>query len=442
MDLPVRTLAQDLSLAKQETSPPADKNKGGKKEIKRAEPQKPALNKPQSSVQRTGAPRPPVNLPTGRPKIELGATTPPVTGPASQPGPKPLPVPQVPSQKKTKKQQLKQTARQFLAEGESLLQKKFYQEAKQQLNKVLISPGVSFWQKRHAQKLLKKAQRAVWATENKQISPARPGVSLPPVPPKPAKASHRQHIPQIILWTILAVAIIAGGWYFYFYYYAQRPAAEPPTTDNPIAQIQPAPAPDKIISGQFSEIIAQKNNNPVSDQIKESLVKELRVGFFKNLFFTKIEDFVERYLTLPEFLAATVNQIPADIQDRLTGRYNLLVYQQPESAVDSPFTSDPASNKRLLLLLEIKDGAGLAEKLTAWENSLPADLKGLYPVSDRGDAKTETFQENFYRGTQIRYLNFPEPDLSADYLMLGNLLILSTSRESTFAVIDKIMETL
>ena len=66
------------------------------------------------------------------------------------------------------------------------------------------------------------------------------------------------------------------------------------------------------------------------------------------------------------------------------------------------------------------------------------DLKKFFIGETLGMPASLEFQDNNYRGTLIRYINFPEPDLTIDYAFANNLFILTTSRESMYKIIDRV----
>lgn len=340
------------------------------------------------------------------------------------------------SEKKSPKDLAKIEAKTFLSEGISLFQRKFYKEAIEQLKKATNSSGSSFLNKRKAKSLIVRAQKAL----QKQTSSSQPVQEDNQKKENKPKVRRSLNWPKIIIFGLILLLIIAGI-YLGFKYFSN--SQEPEVNNIPeTPQIQSADDPVELISGQFREIIDYKNDEQLINDLQTSLNKELRGGFLKNLFFKKVEDFKERYLTLPELLASTNSQIPPQIQDNFSGEYNLLIYQQEEGNENSPFQQSFSNNKRLVLVIKLKNKDQLDQDLLAWENTMVDDLSLLYAEKSIGDQKTNEFQENFYRGALIRYLNFPEPNLSIDYLVLDNLLVFATSRESTFATANKIMEAI
>ena len=76
-----------------------------------------------------------------------------------------------------------------------------------------------------------------------------------------------------------------------------------------------------------------------------------------------------------------------------------------------------------------------------------SDLKELFN-HDPSKATLTQFSDNIYRGSSIRYVNFPYPDKSIDYVILKpffvgdndvNYLIFTSSRESMFKIVDTLV---
>ena len=66
------------------------------------------------------------------------------------------------------------------------------------------------------------------------------------------------------------------------------------------------------------------------------------------------------------------------------------------------------------------------------------DLKNLFLFKKPGDPTTKSFKDNRYNNVDIRYINFPGPDVTIDYAISNDLFILSTSKESMYNIIDRL----
>jgi hypothetical protein len=102
------------------------------------------------------------------------------------------------------------------------------------------------------------------------------------------------------------------------------------------------------------------------------------------------------------------------------------------------FYSQPEGN-RLGLVINMKESSTLVQDLKTWEESMIANLRPLLLRDDVPAAATQEFQDNTYREIAIRYINFPDPSLTIDYALVADKLVITTSRESIYAVIDALL---
>ena len=164
------------------------------------------------------------------------------------------------------------------------------------------------------------------------------------------------------------------------------------------------------------------------------LAREQEENILNNIL-VKISNRAEReYISLSDFISISGLDLPENIiqsavEDDLGGmNYSFFSYNQIEG-------------KRLGLIIKIAEGVDLSADLKEWEVSVLecVDEFFIYLKDRILLANTEEFQDNVYNNIAIRYLNFPNPDLSIDYAIVGNKLIIATSRESMYAVIDALL---
>jgi hypothetical protein len=51
------------------------------------------------------------------------------------------------------------------------------------------------------------------------------------------------------------------------------------------------------------------------------------------------------------------------------------------------------------------------------------------------------FLDNTYKGISIKYINLPDPSLTIDYAVAGQLLLVTTSKASMYDAIDRLQNT-
>ncbi len=117
--------------------------------------------------------------------------------------------------------------------------------------------------------------------------------------------------------------------------------------------------------------------------------------------------------------------IPADVSDVLGEKYTFFLYANEQG-------------NRAGFVVQIIDHEVLKAGLRDWENTMKEDLELMFLEQELDESTTEEFQDNIYRDIDIRYLNFPDPSLTIDYAIVEDYLVITTSRESMYVVIDRI----
>lgn len=118
--------------------------------------------------------------------------------------------------------------------------------------------------------------------------------------------------------------------------------------------------------------------------------------------------------------------IPADVSNVLGEKYIFFLYAQEE-------------RNRAGFVNKIINHEVLKAGLRDWENTMKEDLKPVFLGQELGEPAAKEFQDNIYQNIDIRYLNFSDPLLTIDYALTSDYLIITTSRESMYGVIDRIL---
>jgi hypothetical protein len=128
-----------------------------------------------------------------------------------------------------------------------------------------------------------------------------------------------------------------------------------------------------------------------------------------------------------EKLSQKINiEIPEEITDNLSKNNYALIFLNLENEL------------RLGLVAEVNGGdmEKIQKNARQWETTMIDDLKLLFLKTEIGSPSTANFQENTYKGIKIRYMNFSEPNVTIDYAFANNKLILATSKENIYKIID------
>lgn len=186
--------------------------------------------------------------------------------------------------------------------------------------------------------------------------------------------------------------------------------------------------PQSLIPTSGTELIVLEAGyeDAFIQELKLILAKEKEEGALESILIKITSQTEIRYASLSDFISFLGINLPTEI---IQSNYTFFSYRQPEGA-------------RLGLVIQLKEGADLSETLNLWETNIQEDLKALFIGLNEQDvltAATEEFQDNTYNEIAIRYLNFPSSDLSIDYAVVDDKLIIATSKKSMYAAINALM---
>ena len=194
--------------------------------------------------------------------------------------------------------------------------------------------------------------------------------------------------------------------------------------------------PQSLIPVSGTEIIEveEKHKELFINELELILAKDGEENILNNILVKTSSSTEKIYISLGDFNFISGINLPENIiqsaaVDEVGGaNYTFFLYNQAEG-------------KRLGFVLKIAEGVDLGWELKEWEANALEDINALFVNLDAQAplATVEEFQDNIYNGIAIRYLNFPNPDLSVDYAVVGDKLIVATSRESMYAVIDVLL---
>ena len=281
-------------------------------------------------------------------------------------------------------------------------------------------------------------------TQSKNFSiPSKPVPSSVPVVPK-VEAKSQIYVPQegskggnrnMLFMGIGLLAIVAGLLYWFFALRSPAPVAvietlTPTPTATPIQDL------NSILLGINAENISVKD--PAMDLNTSIKTLVINGGEFKNLNVTS-ESKGQFVLGLLDFIAKPVQQLI----DNMGSDYKVLLYGQKE-IFDSngQLKINPAVEKRLVFINEVKDALTAVQLGKNWEASMNEDFRPIFEFDPKKKESVD-FSNNFYGGFPIRYKNFKYADRSIDYAIVSvsngkSYLIIAGSREAIYATIDKL----
>jgi len=278
----------------------------------------------------------------------------------------------------------------------------------------------------------------------KEVSFATPPVDLPvekgqrqekktestpapvPSPPKePTKAkimkeSIGRKIPRPVIFGIIGfIMVFAIGGFLYWQIGQPEPEPEPipepgPKLSQALISSEEIVKPKLSDYSNLSELLKQESRR---DQVSKTFK---RIGVLRN---------DQEFLSLSRFFQNLGIAIPPYSLAQLTENYNLVLYSQN-------------GKRRIGIIVEVQNLSTLKEQLKYWENTMVNDLKNMFLGESLPTPAISIFQDNVYRGNSIRFINFPDPELTIDYAIVNNYFILTTSRESMYGIIDRIVDNL
>lgn len=315
---------------------------------------------------------------------------------------------------KEQKKQLKG----FLKEGESLFKKKEYQGAIEKLEAVLkIDPK------------FKKAKKLIEKIKKEQSKPAKKEKPTEKKP-TPAKATAGKEEKPVklkkprkkFILIIIIIIILAGGGFGLYYWLSQ-----PSTT------VTPPPAPSLI---KPSPLVPTDKEIIIKLEAGQNLLAELKTFVSASLpkssqilVYDQTSDKPLEPIMLKDLFQKLGIQAPEKILTNLKDNYTFLI-----------ISHQGLTRLGLIAQTAYQQEQDFSVDFKSWEETMSQDLEPLFLVS-AGQPASATFTDNVYQETNIRYLNFPSPDLTLDYAFwpAKNYLLLATSRQGIYTIIDKLI---
>jgi len=287
-------------------------------------------------------------------------------------------------------------------------------------------------------------------------------LKIPP-PPEPILPEKPRGLASPLPGIFISILLLASmaGLLIFLKNYQLKPSL-PPSPTLPKAQIASLPLPPStpthkecqglkciVVEGEGPDLCKTNENcKPVLPPIAIDISEEIPLSNLSSDIFIPLLDkkfqkeyppgtFIEivpkykgKLLTISQLFQALDLHPPKDVKDNLE-TYTLYLYSQKELFVQQ-------RRNRLGIAFRIKEGKiGIVRTaMNQWEKVLPDDFYKVHTLWKRGQKASPNFLDNSYKGIHIRYTNFPVPDLSIDWAIKKDILILTTSRESMWRTID------
>ncbi len=281
------------------------------------------------------------------------------------------------------------------------------------------------------------AERAEKAAQPKISPQSATDKSELKIEPELKKASFKN-----FLLVFVPILIIGLGGFFYWYNYL-RPVApvQPAVThfeclDNQCVSIEgegldecasDADCDDKpkpLLAVETTEVI--NLNGSLKSQLQTILKQDQPEDNLKQILVSAESD----YLALDALAEQLGIRFPVSIMGAIntsTDSYTLFAYGE-----------DPEN--RLGIVIKTRQSSSLRQDLRDWEPEMKNDLTAFLMQDQVPASFSQEFLDNLYQEAAIRYMNFPTSDLSIDYALLDDKLIITTSKKSMFKAIQALKE--
>jgi hypothetical protein len=237
--------------------------------------------------------------------------------------------------------------------------------------------------------------------------------------PEPIYAPEKEGIRKIlriITIGVFALALVGAG---VFVYLKNRPTeTEPEITIKTEPQLS-----TPLISAEEKKILSLTSEKNLFQLLREEAKTEQKIQTFKRIGVLKNET---EFLSLAEILQGMEIPISPYALSQLNDNYNLLLFNQE-------------TGKRIVIVVETNNAENLRAQMRSWETTMLDDFKNFYPAQLPGQAASKEFLDDNYKNVIIRYKNLPYPTLTLNYTILGNFLVIGTSKESIYSTIDRIL---
>ena len=183
-----------------------------------------------------------------------------------------------------------------------------------------------------------------------------------------------------------------------------------------------------VIPVEQIEIIKMQSREEGLEQLKSLVEANQQVGTLKRVLLKDLSSKeVAHYLLTQEVLDLLGLQVPVSISKKLENDYMLLLYGQEDG-------------NKLGLVIKVINPKEIKIELREWEKDMVIDLTPLFLNKELELPKNPTFSEEVYKGISIRYIDLLKPDLGIDYAVVGDYLIIATSKREIKSIINRFVE--
>jgi len=232
------------------------------------------------------------------------------------------------------------------------------------------------------------------------------------------------------IWTaliIFLVLIIAGEGY---YFWVTINKEEFSSMEAPETQL-PAEIPIKqLFSLSSANYLRIDVENTTTDSVREIINQTAEEIILQNVEAPVefiVTDANNNPLSFTEFSQRLAINLPAEVVANLGEKFSLFLFNE-------------RGKVKVGLTIDTVDGDKLKDIMLEKEADIPLSLAPLFLVSDYS-IPAKSFDSSLYKDVIIRYFNIISPEeLSIDYALYQNKLIIGTTKSTARAIIDTLVE--
>lgn len=275
--------------------------------------------------------------------------------------------------------------------------------------------------------------------------PVRP-VTLPPRPiTVPPRQNELKTAPSVSIppsssggnrkWLIIAlVVIVLGGlavWFFVFR------SSEPKATPTPVPTLIPTATPTPTATPlSFDAIFHPTGTLSYSSLVSKTALSELAASIDQQAL--SVGELKVFRVTDAQETPRTFGTVATDLKVVMPNA--VMATLDPNVFYISLF-GKPDGTKGRGIMIKAQDQVKLQSALTAWEPTMPQNMKDLLKLNLAKSA-SKVFLTNTYQGVPLRYRNFPDALNTLDYATVSSpagesFLVVTNTRDHMFGIVDR-----
>ncbi|MCD6149312.1 hypothetical protein J7J13_00820 [bacterium] len=232
-------------------------------------------------------------------------------------------------------------------------------------------------------------------------------------------------IPVIIILIIVSVAL--GSYLLWKTGNTVETVVAPPT-EIPTEEPEPTETPIEKYSSENPNYLSIDTESATSEDISQLLIQtasEIKEFKSDGPFEFIVTDANNNPLSFSIFAYLSKINLSSETLNSLGESFSLYFYTDNE-------------NVRLGIVANIQDTEAISSEMSGEESALANGLQPLFLGSSFSETG-KSFSVSQYKDFQIRYINLDEQNtLSVDYSIIGNQLVIGTSKITARAIIDRI----